>query len=498
MPSSPGQRWLCLRFTHLALNSAGISLSSDQPSAITDNQQIWQCNARALKTGVKPGISANHALMLDPALTLLERDPAGEAKRLQELSFWAYRFSSLISLYNEQCLLVEIGRSVKLFNGLDHLLHLINNDLTSFQMAFQPGIARTPKAAHLLSFNTAPANVKEPCSDQERLAQCPVGELDIDQRVISKLHNCGFEVLADIQAIPPAELGQRFGVPLLNYLQQLNGDKADPQSNITPPETFHGSIDFAEPISNLQWIEQQLDRLLNDLHNFITQRQLVCRSFTWRFFNDNPSRGQDKSQNGSGSVQTVTIGLSASQNKLTTLRELTGLKLASLELQWEFSGIELSSTQLVPLQLFNNDLFDPQPDRQRFNQLLDKLVTRLGDQALFRPHIETEHLPELVNGRQHVAESSATPYHASSPADKKRLDQPLWLLEQPQRLAQQQHRPVYEGPLNLIHGPDRISSHWWARLQSRDYFIARQRSGRLLWVYFDRCNRHWYLHGLFA
>ncbi|NND01115.1 MAG: DNA polymerase Y family protein [Gammaproteobacteria bacterium] len=504
--------WLCLRFTHLSLNSSGFSVDSVPATAITDNQQVWQCNTLAIKSGVHAGMSVNHALMLDPELILLQRDASQEAQKLQELSYWAYRFTSLVSVYNDHTLLLEIGRSINLFNGLKHLLHLIYNDLSGFNILAEAGIAHTPKAAHVLSFNHHIDTASENPLLGSALAclqKTAISHLDIEQKTIGQLHNCGFEIIEDIDSIPYAELGQRFGADFLNYLDQLWGRVADPQIATTPPENFEASADFAEPIRNLTWINQQLDRLLTDLQHFISTRQLVCRSFTWRFYHENNRL-----------LQTVTVGLSARQNAIDTFRELTDLKLASIKLDWEFSSIELSSTQLVPIQLFNDDLFDPQPDHQQFNQLIDKLSNRLGHTALFRVHMAPEHLPELTNDRQHAVQETALSYKtalshktalsqktalsrkkplpAAHAASKELQDQPLWLLESPQRLAQQHHQPRHEGPLNIIHGPDRITSHWWSKLQSRDYFIARQQNGRLLWIFFDRGAKCWFLHGLFA
>lgn len=502
------EAWLCLRFTHLALNSTGLAWQSTPAAAITYQQQIWQCNDSAAQSAVRNGMSVNHALMLNPDIELYERDLQLEVQKLQELSYWAYRFTSLVSHYNEVTLLLEIGRSIKLFNGLNHLIHLISSDLNGFKIEATLGLAHTPKAAFVLSFSQSPSDylanrhsqlndIKSQLSGiSDRLKNIDLSDLDIDDKTIAQLHNCGFEMLSDIDSIPQAELGHRFGVDFLRYLDQLWGRIADPQISTTPPETFHASTDFAEPISNLTWIKQQLERLLNDLASFTNVRQLVCRSFTWRFFKDNNRL-----------LETVTIALSAKQNSLATFQELSDLKLSSLKLNWEFSSIELSSTQLVPIRLFNDDLFNPQPEQEQFNQLIDKLTTRLGHTALFRVQAEPEYLPELANGRQHAIQESSSPAYNESQKSSLNVqnknkqafkDQPLWLLESPQRLAQQQNQPLYEGPLNIIHGPDRICSHWWAKLQSRDYFIARQRSGRLLWIYFDRSVRSWYLHGLFA
>jgi protein ImuB len=490
LSEQPSDAWLCLRFTHLALNSANLSLDSQTAVAISYQQQIWQCNAMATQSSIQVGMSVNHALMLNPSIELHEREQLLEQQKLQELSYWAYRFTSLVSQYNEHTLLLEVGRSIKLFNGLSHLINLINNDLLSFKIEAKLGLADTPKAAYILSNSSSPNDALS--NSRGRLLNAAIEHLDVESKTIAQLHSCGFEVLDDIRNVDVAELGQRFGASFLRYLDQLWGRVADPQIGTIPPEKFHASADFAEPISNLNWIQQQLERLLHDLAHFSKTRQLICRSFTWRFYKENNHL-----------LETVSIALSAKQNSLATFQELSDLKLASIKLNWEFSSIELSSTQLVPMRLFNSDLFDQQPSQEQFKQLIDKFSSRLGQTALFRVYAESEHLPELANGRQHAVQETSATYsnlqdQNTAKQNKVLKDQPLWLLESPQRLAQQQRQPLYEGPLNIIHGPDRISSHWWAKLQSRDYFIARQRSGRLLWIYFDRGLRNWYLHGLFA
>ena len=154
------EAWLCIRFTHLTLNSLDISTASPLATASTDKQQIKQCNLAASNAGITANMSTSHALMLLPELCLIEREPSKEQQKLLDLAFWAYRFSSMVCLYNEQCLAIEIGRSVKLFNNLEHLLHLIEHDLEQFQMAYQLGVAHSVKGAHLLSFSQQQHTIK--------------------------------------------------------------------------------------------------------------------------------------------------------------------------------------------------------------------------------------------------------------------------------------------------------------------------------------------------
>jgi protein ImuB len=59
--------------------------------------------------------------------------------------------------------------------------------------------------------------------------------------------------------------------------------------------------------------------------------------------------------------------------------------------------------------------------------------------------------------------------------------------------------------LKLIAGPERIEAGWWDdALVARDYFIAENDLGQLLWIYCEHNaagagkNQSWYLQGLFG
>ena len=505
--------WLCLRFTHLSLNSLSIALDNEQAYAVNVRNKVYQCNTSAELFGIRKGISISHALMLHAELRLVERDIFAEQQRLQKLCDWAYRYSSMVVKHNDHSLLLEIGESIILFNSLKRLFNLIQHDLYDMQMSICSGVSHTPKSAYALSFSSPSKALSTPLSiplsnepskqnSNASLAIIKIRNLEISEKTKAKLHHCGFSNLGDLQSINRAELGQRFGQELLNYLDQLEGKKADPQTTIRPTKKFESCLDFAQPITNLHWIEQQIERLLSDLYIFITKRELFCRSFTWRFFHENNHL-----------LDTVHIELSSKNNSLDSMLELSQLRLSQLNLKWEFSSIELSSHHLSLKKLFDDDLFDPQPDLEQFNQLIDKLSNRLGHTALFRLNHCNEQLPEMANTRQHIHDSNGhkhslngilkedrTHYLKNKTINAKNTlrNQPLWLLEKPKYLVKKGNKPIYKGALNIINGPKRISSHWWSKLQSRDYYLARQTNGRLLWIYFDREQRNWYLHGLFS
>ena len=479
--SSPGQLWLCIRLPMLALNSLGVRFASDKAVAVSDKQQILQANQVAERGSVRPSQSIEHARMLMPSLCLIERDPKLETNKLTFLSEWAYRFTSHVHIYNEHTLLLEIGRSLKLFKGLKHLEHLITQQLHGLGMDAKFGLADTPKAAHLLSHGEQTTwgvnNIKE------ALRNAQLKHLSVDKKIIGKLQHCGFHSLSDILHIPLSELGARFGKEFVHYLDQLLGRVPDPVKIVVPKEVFLNRVDFAEPIHNRTWIEQQIQRLLKDLIRFIQSRNVVCRCFTWRFYSE-------KNQ----LIKQIDIPLNSAANDFDTLLMLTELQFESMDIQWAFSCIELASEALFEKQHYHQDLFRIEYDQEKADTLFDKLSSRLGPDALYKVSAKAEHLPELVNQRCEINHFATN--HEIAVSDFK--DEPLCLLEQPKRLVKQANRPIHHGPLNLLHGPHRITSHWWSTLHSRDYYMARQVSGRLLWIYYDRKQHNWYLHGLFA
>jgi protein ImuB len=102
-----------------------------------------------------------------------------------------------------------------------------------------------------------------------------------------------------------------------------------------------------------------------------------------------------------------------------------------------------------------------------------------------------EHLPELA---LHVCHETPAESHYNQPCSQR----PFWLMPQPQALAEKRHRLHWQGSLQLVYGPERIEDNWWQQAVSRDYYIARGERGQHYWVFRDRLNHGWYIHGIFA
>ncbi len=101
-----------------------------------------------------------------------------------------------------------------------------------------------------------------------------------------------------------------------------------------------------------------------------------------------------------------------------------------------------------------------------------------------------------------VLEGRARAEHEPVPSLQRRL------LPRPQRLPSPARPPApddpHPAPLVLpgchgavasLEGPYRKSGGWWVRTVERDYYFVRTDAEELLWVFYDRVRRGWYLQG---
>jgi len=145
----------------------------------------------------------------------------------------------------------------------------------------------------------------------------------------------------------------------------------------------------------------------------------------------------------------------------------------------------------------------------RVPRLVERLRARLGAAAVHGVCLVPEHRPESASKVAEPLTSGERPGRgrrpsrdrdSRTPAQESGTPRPLWLLSEPQALAEQRGWPCYEGRLVLEQGPERIESGWWDGADvARDYYIARSVTGLRLWIYRERrAGRHWFVHGVFA
>ncbi len=472
--------WLCLRFPQLPLQCQ--TLDETQPVVVLEQQRVLRANDCASSLGVRAGMTTAsvRALAQDLPVQLLPRNRALEQDCLQQLCCWAYSVSPRLYTWRDDCLQLEIGSCLTLHRGLNNLLQEVQRALQARGYQVEAGLAPTPKAAWLLSFHEEGCDTRHTEAWQERIGNLPLGLLDEFPKAVAALERAGLRRFADVLDLPEAALTRRCGQPFVHYLRQVTGRENDLEPDYQPPQQFSDQYWFGYEVKNTAELLPAVEQLLHALCGFLRQTQLQSGCIDWRLVAvDRQSRS-------------LQVRSSSRHSDWSTWYQLTRLQLDTLTLRTGIEGLVLECHELLAGHSADIDLFSPRNQREPLHALLDRLRSRLGLQAICAIGCRDEHLPERA---LHVStDPGEVPTTAPTGAHR-----PFWLLPEPQPLPRRNGGELYwGGRLQLVGGPERIEDLWWQQPVSRDYYIARGRGGQYYWLFHDRRQRCWYLHGLFA
>jgi protein ImuB len=467
--------WLCIHLRHLALDMVARGLENPRCFSITDahgsQRWIYACDAAAAALGVRSNMTLSTAYALAPTLSVYPRNRKQEQQGLERVAAWVYGYSSQVSLAPPDTVLIEIGASHRLLGSVEQLCIAIADELSGLGHRVQLAAATTPKAARLL----ARAGQYHCLNSLDPLPGV-LGHIDVDHfelpaSVLRAFHGIGAHQLQQVLALPRDGLGRRYGQACTDYLDRLLGRRPDPLPLYQPPREFVSSIELPNEVQDSEALLFVARRLLDEFHRFLLAHDLSTTRFALLLQHSNQQQTR------------VLTGLSRADRDPHRLTDLVRERLSYTDLPAAVHEVALHSLELCAHQALAEDLFEaPTADSHDWSRLLERLRSRLGDQAVHGLHCSADHRPER-------AWSKTTTSVEKYPSNAAR---PLWLLDPPRKLSRQ--------PKILLSGPERIESGWWDGADiCRDYFVSEGGSGQRLWVFRDRrASNHWYLHGVFG
>lgn len=464
--------WLCLHLPRCALEAPARYLPlADTPTVVVTSARGRQCviaaNDPALQGGVRTGQWLTAARARVPALVAWDRDRRAENAFMQQLITRCTRVTSHIHQPvpppdpGAARLLLEIGGSLRLFDGLAVLKQTVQRLLTGHDVLI--GTGRTP----LLAMLRARAAAHD---DHNRTRALPLSLLELPATTLDSLSAAGLVTVGDVLGLPRDGLARRYGPDCLDYLDRLTGRKADPRPALTPPGHFTANLELPAEIANTDALRFALDRLLDDLGATLRTADAAIASLRLTLSH--------------AELQPTPVDLSfaAPMRDATRLSALLAERLEALELPAPVRALRLVSGYFLSHTPNQQDLFeDRSRDATAWHALRDRLQARLGEAALRQPQCQPDHRPERASRLVALGSESGEPAATQ---------RPIWLLAAPQHLAR---------PPRLLSGPERIESGWWETDQRRDYYVAQEGSGRRIWVYREaRAPHRWFLHGIFG
>lgn len=467
-----------------------------------NRQEVAAVSAEAAALGLRVGEPLAAARARIPALHVVELDEAADAAALERLGQWALsRYSPLVALDPPDGLMIEAHGASHLWGGEARMLADIERRWKAAGIQLRAGLAPTALAARALARHGAePFAIVPPAGLPQAIAGLPVAALGIAADEAAALTRLGLATLGDLEAVPRAAAGRRLGLQTLRRLDAAFGRLSEPMAWLEPPKRLFATLDFPEPIVSADAIAEAIRRLVGALVESLAASGLGARRLDLRF------RRLD------GSEAALRAGTAAPSRDARHLSRLLLLLVEGVDPGFGIEAARLSAVLVAPLA--PEQTGEARRAAHAFEAAVDRLSTRLGEEALWQAAPTRSAMPERSFARRPAAgigEDFAWPA---------RLPRPIQLFDPPEpvdAIAMLPDRPpvlfLWRGQRHRVRGadgPERIEGEWWRgdageSSRVRDYFIVEDEEGARFWLFREgngedpaTGDMRWYLHGLFG
>jgi protein ImuB len=340
---------------------------------------------------------------------------------------------------------------------------------------------------------------KDPAEERRAAEKIPLSRLDIEAEFRDTLFKLGIKTVGALLSLPPAGLRERFGAQAHRLYRMAAGELWAPLNPSKPeaPVLQRCILDDAENDTTrlLFLIKQQLHPLLATL----AARAQALAALWLSLLLD--KQGWLKEQ-----LRPAAPTLDAIQMLDLVRLRLESMKFAAGVIEIELSA-EGSAATAEQLRLFTDQ---PTRDLDAANRALARLRAEFGDQAVVQAKLTNGHLPEARFTWEPLDRINLPQLDLNGLNDLNVLNRPISqvlvrrIAAKPILLSGGPYHthedgwlllgPKY-GTVDKLTGPYIFSGGWWNREIQREYYFAETRRGDLLWLYYDRVRRRWFLQG---
>lgn len=492
-------RIACVDVPALALQLLGLRHKdwAGWPIAVVDADKpqglVLEANAAARAGGVTPGLRYGPALSLLPTLRAAPVAEEAIAAGVRELLDRLHRFSPDVEPLAAEpgVFWLDAGGMGHLYASPEEWAQALREDLRAlgWVAAVAVGHRRFGSYAAAKALRGRKAVVFE--SEAEETAyvgRVPLRLVGLGVGVQDALAKLGVTHVADFLALPAEGVAKRFGAEAHQLHRFASGELELPLSPVVveAPVVERANLDWGEQdTQRLVFVVKPLvDRLLARLH--ARAEALVTLMVTLDL--DGASPRMDEIRLAEPTLASVRV------------LELVRLRLEAQPPAAPVVGVAVTAG-VVPATGEQLRIFEEAPKRDL--AAAARAFARLraafgGEEVVVKAVPRDRHLPEGA--------------YAWEPLDRLRLPRPApeapgalvrRFLAEPEPLPANPRngpdgwlvRGLVAGPVERLAGPYRVSGGWWRAEVERDYYWAETRRGDLLWVFWDRGRRRWYLHG---
>ncbi len=329
-----------------------------------------------------------------------------------------------------------------------------------------------------------------PEQETSNVRRTPLDRLGLSVSALEGLVKLGKQNVGDLLDLPAAGLIERFGPEIHRLCRLATGDLWSPFQPVPPPKPIYEQIDLDAPESNALRLTFLFKKLLRHLKKAVILRCETVAELEIALRFDRKGERTER-------IRPAAPTLDEAQ-----LIDLIRLRLESLELPAGATQIKITAHTLkAAIEQLHFFPERPRRDPAAADRAFARLRAEFGQETVARAVIKEGHLPEAcfaLEPMEHLLRTKREP-----PLKKKERTLVRRVHTRPIPL---QTRPVVgprgchlegmgKAPATRVNGPYIVSGGWWARKIHREYYFAETETGRILWVYFDKKRRCWFLHG---
>ena len=485
MQNKSEEIWMYIKFPKLSLEAITMNYSKDftnKPLVVIDThknkRKIIAYNNLSKDYGIDKTISLSTALAICPDLIIKERNSSQEKKLLNNLAIIGYQFTADITIENH-ALCLEISKSKRLFRGYNNLLCLIHEKISLHKIFAINGFGINPLIAKILcknKFQKFLPNLNNVYKELNKIPAIKITDNLNTRKIFSQL---GIQSIKDLIDIPISLLSERFDSDLISNLEILLNKKQQILYKFKPSKTFHDEIQYINGLTNKESLIFPMKSLLKSLNEYLIAIHCRCSQIIWEFttpLNVNI---------------TMKIKLSRSKNDWSELLNLSRIKLDNINLPKVVEKVSLYCADLIQDKKINNEIFNDNKNKSQYKgNLVDSIVAKVGEKALFTLLTKNEHIPEKAGS---ITKFDMKQFFEQQTTENTR---PLWLLKTPNPIKFLNGKLYFKSPITILSGPERINDNWWENNQQLDYYIARDEEGTNYWIY--KSGVKWFIHGIFS
>jgi protein ImuB len=502
-------------------------VAEDKPQGLV----LW-VNEQAREFGVLPGLRYAAAFSLASRLRAGEVSPAESKKAIADLTQRLMRFTPEVEPSEQEPGVFWLNGSglQSLYVSPRQWADAMHKDLRAQGFSLNLAVGFTRFGAYAVARAKRGITIfSDPAAEKQAAQKVPLNRLDLDTDFRDALFKLGIKTVGDLLSLPPGGLRERFGPKAHRLYRMAAGDLWTPLDPTLPGEPVAQKYIFDDPENDTTRLLFLIKQLLHPMLAALAARAQALATL-WLSLLIDPStrapalaRGSCSGFRPTGVLEGATglpVGLHRSgwlkeqiRPAVPTLEpaqilDLVRLRLESLKLSAGVVEIELNAEACAAtaeqLRLF---VEGPTRDLDAANRALARLRAEFGDEAVVRAKLTDGHLPEarftweplsrVKLPRADLNDLNVLNRPSVKVLVRRIMAKPVILSSGPRQTHEDGWLllgPKY-GTVDKLTGPYVFSGGWWNREIQREYYFAETRRGDILWLFYDRIRRRWFLQG---